>query len=313
MKYIYEHEFISPVNGLSIKYYFCNVQQNPLHWHSELELICCISGTIKIMTPSSWTTLNAGELILINQNDVHKILGETNNNTTIVIQFDLASLSQLAPKIKDYIFECNSTVDDDKCYRPLRQLVKDFIFVLCKKEEGYFLELEVIRNKMVLEFMRNFKGVNRNMEETKIFKDARSRLVKILEYIENNYQNPILLTDIAKKYFISPYYLSHFFHEKLGISYRKYLAQIRIYHARQKLLDSKLKLIDIGTECGFSNPQSFTRAFKNEFKVTPSEYRNKILQELDSSRQGTPSEKHSWTPINPHHILKLMEQANYTV
>ena len=80
------------------------------------------------------------------------------------------------------------------------------------------------------------------------------------------------LTSMAKRLGVSPRTLRR----RLalgGLSYRKLVDEARYRDARRLLETSELDLAIISKRLGFDSPPSFTRAFKQWAKTTPSEYR----------------------------------------
>ena len=63
------------------------------------------------------------------------------------------------------------------------------------------------------------------------------------------------------------------FKETTGQSFNEYLISYRLNKARQMLISSDDKLIDIANSCGFNNQSYFTRAFVKRYQTTPLEYR----------------------------------------
>jgi len=306
MKYNYEHEQIEPEIGLSFKYYLCTVQQNPLHWHKEIELIYCVKGKLQIETLDRKITLRAGDIVLINKNSVHQILGEDNENVNIILQFDLEEVEKYVFDIEKYTFRCDSIMMGSQNFLRLKELIHDIIVTLAKKNDGYLLQIAAIRNYLILELLHSFK-----CERTEISNDVASdltldRLSKIIKYIEENFKDSVSLEQIAKNHFLSTYYLSHYFHEKMGISFRRYLTYTRVFHAREMLLNSSKRIIDIALECGFSDGQSFSKAFKNEFGKAPGKYRDEILINENARPNQSRMSGHSWIPVSPQEILEIM-------
>lgn len=102
-------------------------------------------------------------------------------------------------------------------------------------------------------------------------------IYKIVSYIENNYNNDIRLSDIAKKHFINSQYLSKLFKKTIGINYSEYLFNTRIEHAKILLKETDKNLSLIAYETGFENMSYFCNRFKKKTGITPKEYRNKHL------------------------------------
>lgn len=95
---------------------------------------------------------------------------------------------------------------------------------------------------------------------------------KVNEYIAANYQDGTL-TKCAERANLSPTYLSRVFKEKSGTSFSDRLLQIRMERACELLDDPQHKGYDVAYDVGYDNPKNFSRAFKNYWGKTPSEYR----------------------------------------
>ena len=54
-----------------------------------------------------------------------------------------------------------------------------------------------------------------------------------------------------------------------------WMSEQRLLHCAQMLSESDRKIVEIALTCGYNDLPSFTRAFKRQFGVTPSEYRSK--------------------------------------
>lgn len=106
-------------------------------------------------------------------------------------------------------------------------------------------------------------------------KDVKIKeLIKIsVNYIDNNFERDISLSDISKHVFLSSSYFARIFKEEMGISPINYLLHVRINRSKELLRDTSLKIIDVAQNVGFSNQQRFNEIFKKYTKVTPLVYR----------------------------------------
>jgi AraC-like DNA-binding protein len=95
-----------------------------------------------------------------------------------------------------------------------------------------------------------------------------------IQFIFNNYEREISITDIAKYVFLSPSYFTRAFKEDTGLSPIQYLLNIRIKRACELLAETDFKVGDIAHSVGFSNQQRFNDIFKKQTKMTPMQYRN---------------------------------------
>ncbi len=100
--------------------------------------------------------------------------------------------------------------------------------------------------------------------------------VKMVEYIENNYQrNDLTFEEVAIAGGTSKSYISKVFKTHLGITYIEYLTAVRMEKARTLLRTTDYKVNDIMGMVGYVNPSTFHRCFKNQYGMTAKEYRKK--------------------------------------
>ena len=92
-------------------------------------------------------------------------------------------------------------------------------------------------------------------------------------YLDINYAEKIKLQDVAKSFGIHPNYLTRIFHEKYGISPKQYLISLKLKKARRLLTTTELSVSVISSSLGFDDQLAFSKIFKKEFAVSPSEYR----------------------------------------
>lgn len=96
-------------------------------------------------------------------------------------------------------------------------------------------------------------------------------------YMENHLDDAISVHEVASASGYSYYHFTRIFQSVLGESVGHYLKKRRLSRAAHKLLYSERKIIDIALESGFDSAQTFSRAFKSVYQVSPSTYRNNRL------------------------------------
>ncbi len=91
--------------------------------------------------------------------------------------------------------------------------------------------------------------------------------------IEENFSKDISLDDVSRVVNISPYYFSKIFKEESGSNFIEYLTGIRIERAKDLLINSDKSMKEICSLCGYTDPNYFSRSFKKNVGVTPTEYK----------------------------------------
>lgn len=93
--------------------------------------------------------------------------------------------------------------------------------------------------------------------------------------IKNYNDEDLTLCSLSHKLGYSEFYTTRKFREISGIQFRDYLRYRKLAFALKEVRDSKKSLLEIALNYGFSSHEAFTRAFKEIYGVTPSEYRKK--------------------------------------
>ncbi len=106
-----------------------------------------------------------------------------------------------------------------------------------------------------------------------------SRINQILEYIETHLDSNLNLSLLADKSALSKYHFHRIFKALTGEKPLKYVEKRRLTRASYDLLDTDRRIIDIALDFGFGSHESFSRAFKKMFLLTPSKFR-KIKPEI---------------------------------
>lgn len=99
---------------------------------------------------------------------------------------------------------------------------------------------------------------------------------QILSYVLDNYTDKNLYgKSLAEHFNVSEKYLYNFFKEQTGFSLGDYLLHLRLTQATKLLRSSQCRIGLISTQCGFSSPNTFYKAFRRTYGVSPSEYRER--------------------------------------
>lgn len=102
-------------------------------------------------------------------------------------------------------------------------------------------------------------------------------LQKAVEFIQDNYKSNLTLSDIAKKVYLSPSYLSTLFANELGKNYTDVLNETRINNSITLLQESGMKISEIALAVGYNEPQYYVTVFKKYMGLTPRKYREMHL------------------------------------
>lgn len=103
-------------------------------------------------------------------------------------------------------------------------------------------------------------------------RSAKADIAKVKTYMAQHYNLPLSIADLAARANISPKYFVDLFKKTYGQSAMEYLTDLRINHAKRYLTESGDKLRDIALKVGYSDEYYFSRKFKKEVGISPSDY-----------------------------------------
>lgn len=117
-------------------------------------------------------------------------------------------------------------------------------------------------------------------------REYTARINKALDYIDKNIGEELRLEALAKEAHFSSYHFHRIFSSIVGEPLYKYILRVRLEKAAAKLLGNPDDTIaGIATDCGFSSPATFARAFKEYFGATATEARQKGYQLISKNRK----------------------------
>lgn len=103
--------------------------------------------------------------------------------------------------------------------------------------------------------------------------DKFQRISQVLYYIENHLGESLDYEQVADLFHFSPYYFHRLFSAVVGKPIAAYIRERRLAKACSLLASTDNTITSICFECGFNSSQSFSRAFKNSYSISPTDYR----------------------------------------
>ena len=96
------------------------------------------------------------------------------------------------------------------------------------------------------------------------------KVIELIEFIGNNISEDLSIDLLADRFYMSKYHMMRIFKNETGYSIHQYISEKRILLARTLILGG-MPATAACLECGFKDYSSFSRAFKNQLGVLPSE------------------------------------------
>lgn len=101
------------------------------------------------------------------------------------------------------------------------------------------------------------------------------RVHAVMDYIEAHLADELTIEQLAGVAHFSPYHFHRIFSSMTGETVGQFIARLRIERAANRLVGQPRRpIIDIALESGFGNPSSFSRAFREAYGMTPTQWRD---------------------------------------
>lgn len=274
-----------------ITYYTPPIYPSPLNWHTCLEIGCCISGKGSYFCSDKAYDICPGDVIIINSLERHRGQSDKDNPCTFIYVFfdptifeqdDRRLLLPFFTNPKKIINKINATSETAKKIGTLIKHTMDEVTIM---ESGYksivkgaLLQIcgllyRYYGNSTPLEIWHENMANPINVADFERVLRLYERLQPALNYIKENFKEPIDLNKVADVLSLSPSRTYHLFQETSGVNFKEYLTLQRVNEAKRLLVHTDLKVTDIYLSCGFESPTSFYRSFKQVVNLKPKEFR----------------------------------------
>ncbi len=102
---------------------------------------------------------------------------------------------------------------------------------------------------------------------------ALSRVTRVLRRMEAELDTPHSLADLAREAGLSAYHFLRTFEQLTGVTPHRYLRRMRLREAALRLTAGFGKIVEIALDSGFGDVSNFNHAFREEFGVSPRQFR----------------------------------------
>jgi AraC-like DNA-binding protein/DNA gyrase inhibitor GyrI len=111
----------------------------------------------------------------------------------------------------------------------------------------------------------------------------QQKINQVIDYISANMHKPLQLDIIANQINVSQRQLLRIMRSGLKESLYSYVARQRVERAVMYMQTEEMNLTKLAGMVGYDNPQSFSKAFKKQFGISPKAYIDKLQVKLEGS------------------------------
>lgn len=276
---------------------------------TEYVLYVVIGGSLKLYVNGSLITLVAGDIYLFNKGDNQRPV-ESSFCEYYYVHFQTENIREIEMEYEEYISllhkkhdECMRTdafsygcyeylkvyvaqqnrISQGKLFDRMKDSMQHSVMTTACKLPERRLEVSGALSTLLIQLESNsMKEAGRNdLKLRKIYDTAR----EIASYIERHYADAITGEDIEEKFFLTFDHANRIFHKTMGCSIIKYRNIVRIQYAKAKMRATNMPVKEIAVEVGFENAHYFSRIFKKNEGLSPSEYKRKFLEVMEEESE----------------------------
>ncbi len=261
------------------------------HWHENLEIWYCQCAG-KCTLDGHRFSFHQGDIIVINKKVIHSFEIECPEKMVIFLfdyQFlDFARSDDCERKflqpLKMEKYQLSSRIPvGHVLHEELRNILEELIVLDKKKPFAYELGIKVKLYQILYVFYSNQEyGLCTDVDRKQ--KRQIQSIQKSIEYMEEHFAEDITIEALAKESNLSKFYFIRLFKELTSMTPMEFLTNQRLEYAEQLLYNEEKMITDISYHVGFNSVGYFTKKFKKKYKISPTEYRKKMVEdERDSS------------------------------
>lgn len=245
------------------------------HYHDFFELYYLESGERYHIIQDELTILKPGDFMLFSPYLMHYSYGKENIPfKRIVLYFDIDKIE--SKELYHRLLLGCGFYPADKNVRFSIHKILEMLLVEENNTNDFSIEYKkTLLNLLIITILRQSKPKTQDT--------PGNRIIRIINFIHNNYKDDLNLEVLSKKFFISKFHLSREFKKVTQKTVVQYINKTRIMNAQRKIMETKKTLTEISHETGFSSLTHFNRVFKKETKQTPSRYRKIYLDKKKNS------------------------------
>lgn len=262
------------------------------HVHNDFEILFNLSGKGIMDINGATCVYEPGDIFFINSGDSHSLSSNLGDNAekdkyfepvSLFIQISNHFLRDYFPQIHSSIFKsCNlRNVLCDEDYQDLSKALLDAAKSYFAEKEYFHLDVVSAISKTLAYVYRNIDYKVMNEVQKEKVSRKKSRMERILSYIDANFDTQIRLEDIASREKLSVTHLSHIFSSNFGMTFQEFINVKRMEQCIRLMGNKEKTLLEISYESGFSDSKYMNKMFLKKFGCTPKEYRRRHSQYIE--------------------------------
>lgn len=259
----------------------------PMHIHEYIELSYVYSGRCPEVIRGEDIVLEQGQVLLLDTNVPHSVaeLGEDDIMINLLLEKDYLYKNLFNHLSKDSVlsqFFINALADNTAHNKYIhfhsensRRVQMYFKELLCECCDPSINSTDIITNLFAL-IITELLNVYESDQVRNDYKEDRDSIIPILHFIEANFKT-CTRAEVADIFHVSEKHLTNLIKKHTGQTFIELVQSQKLSFSAKLLRNTKMPITDVINECGYENANFFYKKFKEEFGMSPKEYRNNLF------------------------------------
>lgn len=273
---------------------FCRYKKEPinsesrhLHCHDGYEILILEQGDIVMQIENKFMGFSSGDILFIPPYVFHFARQQSSAvYRRVVINFKESAIQSLICKDESYqqftdVFykTTNYRVHVDEANMAQLMMITSSLQKATEDNSGSFgndILLISLLSIILIILNRHYSGSQICSNIVTSSDNSLPDVIKsVFQYVDENLNAKISITNIASTVNLNSVYLTRMFHQYTGLSIQQYIIEKRLSEAK-RLLRNGQSPTDVCFECGFNNYSNFSRTFTNHVKISPRQFQKKL-------------------------------------
>lgn len=285
LSFIRDENAVESIDGMTYAFPYVMHERDlgcftvPWHWHEELELDYAYRGSIQIETTENTYTVRQGEAYFINTN----VMNTKRRSPGAACAVEHAHLfhpillaghyrsvfetKYLDPVLKDRSLEVLVIREDTKSGKELLRLLA--ALTRLRGRENAEFEIRTLLSQAWLALLQELDA--RRQTRRPLYQQERAK--ELLRFLHMHYADKLTVSELAAHAGVSEKECIRSFKAMFHQTPMDYLSRYRIGQAMRLLREGELPVTQIAFQCGFQSSAYFTKVFRQQQGVTPTQFR----------------------------------------
>jgi len=267
-------EYVTYPENSSIRIWYSDIPwRYDVHEHSAVEICLTLEGLVDYTVLDMVYHVRKGEILILPPDTPHAlVMGENSSRYLFLFEpetiYGMRDIKAILHQLNRPFYICEGSDAQSR----IREMLLKAQGIYERGEGmwntacyGYFLRMYAVLAQHYLSNTLSRRDMMHSVDPEVV--------TAAMGYINNHYQEPLTLDDVAEFAGFSRFYFSRSFKKQTGFSFKDYLSEKRLQAAMDMLIRSNRPIQEVAAESGFGSVATFNRVFREKKGCTPTQYR----------------------------------------